>query len=159
MTMQRITITLDDGLVADFEAYLAGHGYGNRSEAIRDLIRARLEAEQLARDPDGECLGTLSYVYNHEERTLATRLTRAQHRHHDLAVSTLHIHLDHENCLETVVLRGPAARVRAFADSVITEPGVRHGALSILPVHIRERAHDHGGATVVEPHLHIKPLP
>ena len=156
--MQRMTITLDEHLVADFEAYMTAHGYSNRSEAIRDLIRARLEAEQLARDPEGECLGTLSYVYNHEERELAARLTRAQHRHHDLAISTLHVHLDHDNCLETVLLRGPAERVRAFADAVTAQPGVRHGRLSVLPVRIRRQVHAHGDAGGQEPHLHFEPL-
>jgi CopG family nickel-responsive transcriptional regulator len=157
--MQRMTITLDDPLVVEFEDYLKAHGYGNRSEAVRDLIRARLEAEHLAREPEGECLGNLSYVYNHHERELAARLTRAQHHHHDLAISTLHIHLDHDNCLETVVLRGPVARVRAFADAVITQPGVRHGTLSILPVRIREQAHEHGDDGGGHPHLHFEPLP
>ena len=156
--MQRMTITLDDRLVGDFEGYLKTHGYSNRSEAIRDLIRARLEAEQLTRDPQGECLGHLSYVYNHQERELASRLTRAQHQHHDLAVATLHIHLDHDNCMETVVLRGPVERVRAFADAVIAQPGVRHGTLSILPVRIREQAHGHGDADGTEPHLHFEPI-
>lgn len=155
--MQRMTITLDDRLVGDFEDYLKTHGYNNRSEAIRDLIRARLEADKLARDPEGECLGHLSYVYNHEERELASRLTRAQHQHHDLAVATLHIHLDHANCMETVVLRGPVERVRGFADAVIAQPGVRHGALSILPVRIREQSHEHGNDA--GPHLHFEPLP
>jgi len=154
--MQRMTITLDDPLVAEFEAYLETHGYTNRSEAIRDLIRARLESEQLAREPQGECLGQLSYVYNHAERELAARMTRAQHHQHDLAVATLHIHLDHDNCMETVVLRGPVERVRGFANAVIAQAGVRHGTLSILPVRIREQAHEHGDGA--EPHLHFEPL-
>lgn len=141
--MQRITITLDDDLIAGFEGFLARHGYTNRSEGVRDLLRARLEAEQLDREPDGECVANLSYIYNHHERELASRLTRSHHDHHDLAVSTMHVHLDHDHCLETVILRGPAARVRAFADAVIAQAGVHHGQLSILPVRTADHPHEH----------------
>lgn len=165
--MQRITITLDDPLVAELETYLAAHGYQNRSEGIRDLIRARIEAEQVARDPDGTCIANLTYIYNHHERELAARLTREHHAHHDLAVSTLHVHLDHDHCLETVVLRGPVARVRAFADAVITQPGVRHGRLTVLPVRVVEDAHPHGDqggddhhhGSDGHRHTHLEPMP
>lgn len=154
--MQRITITLDEPLVAEFELYLAKHGYTNRSEAVRDLIRARLDTELLAESPNGHCVANLSYVYNHHERELASRLTRAHHDHHDLAVSTLHVHLDHDHCLETVILRGPAARVRAFAEAVIAQAGVHHGHLSILPVAVDEQHHDHGHGG--HAHAHVRPL-
>ena len=156
--MQRITITLDDALVADFEAFLAAHGYGNRSEAIRDLIRERLDAERLGEDSAGDCLASLTYVYNHHQRDLAARLTDAHHDHHDLTVSTLHVHLDHENCMETVVLRGAADRVLAFADAVIAQPGVRHGRLHRFAVRATESDHAHGDADRGHRHLHIEPL-
>ncbi|MGD2019834.1 MAG: nickel-responsive transcriptional regulator NikR [Thiohalocapsa sp.] len=157
--MQRVTITLDDHLNDAFERFRGEHGYANRSEAIRDLIRERLQAERLHREPTGHCIATLSYVYNHHERELASRLTRAHHHHHDLAVSTLHVHLDHDHCMETVVLRGATDRVRAFADAVIAQPGVRHGRLSVLPVRVAEEAHDHGDDGGAERHLHLEPLP
>ena len=157
--MQRVTITLDDDLNAAFERFRTQRGYGNRSEAIRDLIRERLETERLADEPAGCCVATLSYVYNHHERELAGRLTRAHHAHHDLAVSTLHVHLDHDHCLETVVLRGPCDRVRAFGDALIAQPGVRHGRLSVLPVRVAEEAHDHGDAGRAACRLHLEPLP
>ena len=157
--MQRMTITLDDELVREFEAFLQARGYNNRSEAIRDLIRARLEGERLAQQPAGDCVANLTYVYNHHERELAARLTRSHHEHHDLAVSTLHVHLDHDHCLESVVLRGPAARVQAFADAVITQPGVRHGRLTVLPVRVSEQAHGHGDEEPVHRHVHVRPIP
>ena len=157
--MQRMTITLDDELVTEFEAFLQARGYNNRSEAIRDLIRARLEVERLAQQPAGDCVANLTYVYNHHERELAARLTRSHHEHHDLAVSTLHVHLDHDHCLESVVLRGPAARVQAFADAVITQPGVRHGRLTVLPVRVSEQAHGHGDEEPVHRHVHVRPIP
>lgn len=156
--MERMTISLDDELVDQFETFLVRRGYRNRSEAIRDLIRERLEAERLREGDDGHCIGTLAYVYNHHERTLASRLTEAQHRHHDLAVSTLHVHLDHDNCLETVVLRGPTRLVQEFADSVISQPGVRHGRLYLVPVAISHDAHAHGDDGEPHPHTHVQPI-
>jgi CopG family nickel-responsive transcriptional regulator len=166
--MQRITITLDDSLTEAFESYMSRRGYGNRSEAIRDLIRERLRQEQLTQEPEGECVGTLSYVYNHHERELAARLTSAHHAHHDLTVSTMHVHLSHDHCLETVILRGPSSRVRGFADAVIAQPGVTKGNLSILPVSVSERTHHHGSKAAAsesrgqgqhgDRHLHLEPI-
>lgn len=156
--MQRITITLDDDLVEQFETFRKERGYANRSEAFRDLIRHRLGDEHLAAREDGDCLATLTYVYNHHQRELACRMTQLSHDHHDLAVSTLHVHLDHDNCMETVVLRGGLERVRAFADRVMAQTGVRHGRLYLLPVKASEQTHGHGDQPESARHLHIEPL-
>lgn len=156
--MQRITITLDDSVSAGLASYMAARGYANRSEAIRDLIRDRLAAEHIGAEPEGECLASLSYVYNHHERELAARLVQAHHDHHDLTVSTLHVHLDHDHCMETVVLRGAAARVSAFADAVIAQPGVRQGHLHLFAVRAREQDHAHGPEAEAHRHLHLEPL-
>jgi CopG family nickel-responsive transcriptional regulator len=156
--MQRITITLDDSLVEQFEDFRRRRGYRNRSEAFRDLVRERLGAEQLAQDRAGHCLATLTYVYDHQERDLAARMTRVQHDHHDLTVSTLHVHLDHDNCMETVVLRGRIGRVRGFANAVAAQPGVRHAKLHLLPVKAEEQAHGHGAEAASGRHLHLEPL-
>ncbi len=142
--MERMTISLDTALADEFDQFIKRHGYRNRSEAVRDLIRLKLESERLDQEQKGECVGTLTYVYNHEERELARRLTTVQHEHHDLAVSTLHVHLDHDNCLETVVVQGPTRQVRAFADAVIARPGVRHGELYLIPVDVSDSTHRHG---------------
>jgi CopG family transcriptional regulator, nickel-responsive regulator len=142
--MERITISLDSALAEDFDRFTSAHGYRNRSEAIRDLIRQKLESERLEQHSEGDCVGTLTYIYNHEERELSRRLTQVQHDHHDLAVSTLHIHLDHDNCLETVVVMGGIHQVRRFADSVISRPGVRHGKLYLVPVDVEDSKHTHG---------------
>jgi CopG family nickel-responsive transcriptional regulator len=80
----------------------------------------------------------LSYVFNHHERDLAERLTHLQHEHHQLTMSTMHVHLDHEHCLETVLLRGPAAAVGAFADHVMAERGVHHGNINVISVDLHE---------------------
>jgi CopG family nickel-responsive transcriptional regulator len=155
--MQRITITLDDMLVEQFEDFRRRQGYRNRSEAFRDLLRERLGAEQLAQ-PGGHCLATLTYVYDHHERDLASRMTSVQHAHHDLTVSTLHVHLDHDNCMETVVLRGGVDRVQGFANAVAARPGVRHAKLYILPVEVREQSHGHGSHGAAGRHLHLEPV-
>jgi len=157
--MQRMTITLDDDLVADFEKYLSENGYQNRSEAIRDLIRQRIGKQRLTQQPAGDCLANLSYVFNHHERELASRLTESHHAHHDLSIATLHVHLDHDNCMESVVLRGPVERVQAFANATIAQPGVRHGNLYVLPVKIAEQTHKHGADSRAHRHEHVQPAP
>ena len=142
--MERMTISLDQALADEFDLFISQHGYRNRSEAVRDLIRLKLESERLEQQQAGECVGTLTYVYNHEERELGRRLTTLQHEHHDLAISTLHVHLDHDNCLETVVVQGKTRQVRAFADTIIARPGVRHGELYLIPVDVADHTHSHG---------------
>jgi CopG family nickel-responsive transcriptional regulator len=152
-----MTITLDDDLVADFEEYLADHGYRNRSEAVRDLIRNRIEEERLEKVPGGHCVANLTNVFKHHERDLAHRLAQGHHTHHDLNVATLHVHLDHDNCLESVVLRGPVEKVQAFANVTIARPGVRHGRLCVMPVEISEQTHTHGADSPSHRHLHVQP--
>jgi CopG family nickel-responsive transcriptional regulator len=152
--MQRFTISLDDQLATAFDQWIEGRGYANRSEAVRDLFRAELE-RSLQSEPHGRhCVASLSYVYNHHERELGERLTEMQHAHHDLTLSTLHAHLDHDHCLETVLLRGPAVAVRAFADRICAERGVHHGKLNLISVESHQR-HRHDGHDA--PHVHLKP--
>jgi CopG family transcriptional regulator, nickel-responsive regulator len=154
--MERFTISLDDDLARDFDAFVAARGHENRSEAVRDLIRARLEAERQSAS-SGHCVANLSYVYNHHARELAERLAAQQHAHHDLTIASLHVHLDHENCLESVLLQGPTAAVRELAGRLTAEPGVRHGALNLVSVDRTER-HTHAlSPPSRQPHLHLKP--
>lgn len=142
--MKRLTMSLDDELADAFEALVRARGYENRSEAFRDLLRQDLGNSRLRERPDGPCVATLSYVYNHHQRQLALRLTDLQHEHHELTVSTTHAHLDHDHCIETVILRGKSAAVQAFAESVIAQPGVSHGNLHLVPMAVhRSHGHDH----------------
>ncbi len=105
-----------------------------------------------------ECVGALSYVFNHHERQLASRLAAMHHDHHDVTVSAMHAHLDHDNCIETVILRGPAEVVTQFAESVIAEKGVRHGKFNVIPVESDTRPHSHGhGPGHQHKHTHIRP--
>ena len=162
--MERFTISLDDELARDFDTLIAARGYRNRSEAVRDMLRRELESSRGERSAARHCVANLSYIYNHHERELAERLTHLQHDHHNLTVSTMHAHLDHEHCIESVILYGPMAEVRQFAETLIAEKGVRHGALNVVSVemdherhaHPHEGGHEHGGGHPYR-HAHIKP--
>ena len=127
--LTRFGVSLDEELLEPFDALCAGKGYSNRSEAIRDLIRKALVAEEW-QQADGQGAGTLTLVYDHHKNDLARRLTQMQHDEHDIIIATLHVHLDHHNCLEVLILKGEAARVRALADKLISCKGVKHGTFS-----------------------------
>lgn len=155
--MQRVTITLDDGLMSELDQLIAERGYQNRSEAIRDLARAGMQQTAAATSPDQQCVAALVYVYDHGVRELAKRLTHAFHDHHDMAVSTLHVHLDHESCMEVTVLKGQASEVARFAEQVIAQRGVKHGRLVTVPVRIRAERHAHGqSANHPHEHTHVR---
>jgi CopG family transcriptional regulator, nickel-responsive regulator len=151
--MERFTISLDDALAGEFDRLIAKRGYGNRSEAVRDILRGYLDRIREDKHAEGHCVANLSYVYNHHERDLAERLTSIQHAHHDLTISTMHAHLDHEHCMETVLLKGPARRVREFALMMIAERGVHHGQLNVVMVDV-SRSHSHGDGRT---HSHVRP--
>jgi CopG family nickel-responsive transcriptional regulator len=144
--MQRLTITIDDGLIAEVDEFMMQRGYANRSEAFRDLLRSGLERSSGTISGNPNCIATVSYIYDHAARELPKRLTKDFHDHHDLAQTTLHVHIDHDSCLEVAVLKGRSAEVRAFADHIIAERGVRHGHVVILPVEHRS-AHSHHPGT------------
>ncbi|NJD05272.1 MAG: nickel-responsive transcriptional regulator NikR [Methylococcaceae bacterium] len=141
--MERFTISLDESLAADFELLIRARGYANRSEAVRDLLRREIEADRLAREEAPHCVASLSYVYNHHERRLAERLTDLQHHAHDLVVSAMHVHLDHDHCLEMLFLKGATAAVRELADKLGAERGVRHSSLNLIPVDSSGQDHAH----------------
>ena len=127
--LTRFGVSLDEELLEPFDALCAVKGYSNRSEAIRDLIRKALVAEEW-QQADGQGAGTLTLVYDHHKNDLARRLTQMQHDEHDIIIATLHVNLDHHNCLEVLILKGEAARVRALADKLISCKGVKHGTFS-----------------------------
>ncbi|GFE60281.1 nickel-responsive transcriptional regulator NikR [Geobacter sp. AOG2] len=124
----RFGISIDDGLLERFDRLVTEKGYINRSEAIRDLIRDAL-VEQTWEAGNEETVGTVTLVYDHHVHDLADRLTDIQHDHHDRIISTLHVHLDHHNCLEVLIVRGRAGQIKAIADSLIGVKGVKHGKL------------------------------
>jgi CopG family nickel-responsive transcriptional regulator len=151
--MQRVTITIDDELLEAVDRLMDRRGYTNRSEAFRDILREMTDRQEAA-DPAAPCIATLSYVFGHATRNLASRLTHTQHEHHDLTVASMHVHLDHEACLEISVLRGSSAAVSGLADVLVNQRGVRHASLHLIPVQPSEENHEHGGRSVRHEHLH-----
>jgi CopG family transcriptional regulator, nickel-responsive regulator len=152
--MQRITVTIDDELLAAIDRVITARGYQNRSEAIRDLARAGMAEIEENSASHHAGVAALVYVYDHEGRELAKRLTRAFHDHHDLSLATMHVHLDHESCLEIAVLRGEMSDIRNFSEHVIAERGVRHGRLVAVPVALETERHAHGTGERSHHHLH-----
>lgn len=130
--MQRLTISIDDALAADFEALIEARQYSNRSEAFRDLVRRELRQERLARQPDAPCVASLSYLYDHHDRTTTMRLLDLQHDHHVLTLASTHVHLEHDLCMETLILRGPGGAVGKLAYAILAEKGVRDGQLHLI---------------------------
>lgn len=153
--MQRVTITLPDGLCSELDRFVSDRRYDNRSEAVRDLLRTALRDDTDA-DATGEAMAVLSYVYDHNTRDLASRLMHHHHGHHALSVTTMHVHLDHDNCLETVILRGSVAGIRAHANGVLGQRGVIHGNLFLIPIETREHSHTHGAEAEPHAHLHVR---
>ena len=117
-SLSRIGVAIDSELLRQFDALLEQRGYTNRSEAFRDLIRDEL-VEKAWESPESQVVGTVTLVYDHHVRMLNEKLTGIQHDHHHSILSTLHVHLDHDNCLEVLVVRGKSAAVRAIADTLI----------------------------------------
>jgi len=155
--MERVTISMSEDFAEELQGFMAAKGYDNRSEAIRDLARRGLEKSRMESGGDGDCLAALVYVFNHHTRELAKRLTQAHHRQHDIEIATMHIHLDHENCVEVAVLRGEVAHVREFANSVIAERGVQHGQVSFIPIEVDAAQHGHGDHGHPHRHEHLRP--
>lgn len=141
--MQRITITVDDELMAELDRMIERDGYPNRSEAMRDLARLGLRTAATDAGEVRDCVGVLSYVYDHEARDLSRRLTTSHHHHHDISVASLHVHLDADQCLEISVLKGRSDELQQFADTIISQRAVAYGELKIVP----QSGHDHATQT------------
>jgi CopG family transcriptional regulator, nickel-responsive regulator len=129
-SLSRIGVAIDSVLLKKFDAHIAKRGYTNRSEAFRDLIREEL-VESAAERPEGMVVGTVTLVYDHHVRRLNEKLTDLQHESFHNVLSTMHVHLDHDHCLEVLVVRGKAESVRHIADALISMKGVKHGRLTI----------------------------
>jgi CopG family transcriptional regulator, nickel-responsive regulator len=149
--MHRITITIDDELMSDLDDVIETRGYQNRSEAIRDLTRAGIQLAAKDAGKGRDCIAALVYVYDHSARDLARRLVHTFHDHHDMSLATLHVHLDHETCMELTVLKGRTVEVQKVADGVIAERGVRYGRLVVVPVELSSEVHAHASES---PHRH-----
>jgi CopG family nickel-responsive transcriptional regulator len=153
--MQRVTITIDDELMTELDRIIAARGYQNRSEAIRDLARAGIREAAETLDAKRDCVAAVVYIYDHAARELPKRLTEAFHDHHELSLSSLHVHLDHNSCMEVTVLKGKTGAVQHFAEHVIAERGVRHGRIVLMPTQALPRS----GRTPRRRHRHASHPP
>lgn len=124
----RFGVSLDADLLKLFDGLLDAKGYGNRSEALRDLIRSALIKDKWDENEAGA--GALLLVYDHHRNDLSRRLTAIQHESFNLVVAGLHVHVDHENCLEILVLKGAPKELRALADKLIATTGVKYGVFN-----------------------------
>ena len=126
--MQRFSISLDSELLKSFDSYINEEGYTNRSEAFRDIVRnIKVQKEWKEQDGNRETAGVAILVYDHHRLELPKILTDCQHNHHECIISTLHVHLDHNNCLEVIILKGKAREIQKIADTLICTKGVKHG--------------------------------
>lgn len=162
--MQRITISIDDDIAEGFDELCARKQYRNRSEAFRDLMRRDL-AQTTLLNGHSQCVAVVSYRFNHHTRQLAIRMNEHQHSHTSLIVSTMHVHVSADECVETVVMRGPVGEVRTLAEKMIAETGIEEGQVQYMTVpeaahhsheHPHEHSHDHGddGENHAHPHTH-----
>lgn len=126
--LTRFGISIDEELLQAFDRFIEQKGYGTRSEAIRDLIRATMVEDTWERGDD-ETVGTLTLIYDHHQHDLAEKLTDQQHANHESIISTLHVHMDHHTCLEVLILKGKAREITRIANDLIATKGVKHGRL------------------------------
>jgi CopG family nickel-responsive transcriptional regulator len=125
----RTGISLESELLARFDQMIARKGYGSRSEAIRDLVREHSVASDVAHNR--VIVGTLTLVYDHHQPKLSERLIQAQHDYQGKVLATTHVHLDHRNCLEVIIVKGRGSEVQQLADQLLSLRGVKHGKLVI----------------------------
>lgn len=124
----RFGVSINDDLLCKFDNLIDQRSYANRSEAIRDLIRKELVKREWAKNE--EVVGVITLLYDHHQRNLSGNLTRLQHHQHDLIISTTHIHLDGDNCLELLAVKGKGKEVEHLASHLIGTKGVKHGELT-----------------------------
>jgi CopG family nickel-responsive transcriptional regulator len=130
--LQRFGVSIGSNLLEKFDSLILKKGYTNRSEAIRDLIRNKLVEVEWESSTDARAsIGTITIVYNHNTREIGDRLTDIAHDHHDLIISSMHVHLTHNSCLEVMLVKGCGKEIRAFSDRIISVRGVKHGKLVI----------------------------
>ncbi|MHB1308062.1 MAG: nickel-responsive transcriptional regulator NikR [Limisphaerales bacterium] len=126
----RFTVSLPSDLLDQLDAMTTEKGYTNRSLAVADMIRDQLVEHRRQRG-DEEIAGTITLVYDHHKHHVQEALTDLQHDHHEVILSTVHVHLDHHNCLEVLLVRGRAGLVKQIADELIAAKGVKHGKLTV----------------------------
>lgn len=128
-TLVRFGVSLDHNLLDAFDRHIGRRKYTNRSEALRDLIRDDLVGQEW--DRNKETVGTITFVYDHHVRDLTRKLTRIQHDFRGHVLAGMHVHLDHDHCLEVLVVKGKGGEIRKVADALVSLKGVKHGKLTM----------------------------
>jgi CopG family transcriptional regulator, nickel-responsive regulator len=124
--LARIGIAIPEDLLEEFDKLIERRGYATRSEAVRDLVRKEL-VDEMSAAPNAEVYGTVTLIYDHHARLLLDKLTDIQHQYHEAIISSLHVHLDHDNCLEVILVRSKSTLVQKLANALIATKGVKHG--------------------------------
>ena len=130
--VERIGVSLESKLLAKFDTLIEKQGYQNRSEAIRDLVRQQLSEKTLA-NPKAKAVAAVCIVYDHHSTKLMEKLTSLQHSHLLKTISSIHIHLDHHNCMEIIVLKGTVGDINKVADNILSQKGVKLGKVNLIP--------------------------
>jgi CopG family nickel-responsive transcriptional regulator len=140
----RFGISMEDDLLHSFDHLLERKGYGSRSEAIRDIVREKLVEENTS-SPDDDIYAALVYIYDHHKRDLEKSLSSLQHEYFQNIISTTHVHVDHDSCLEVILLHGRSGTIQKLAGQLLSIKGVQHGKLTITtPAHTpHTHEHDH----------------
>jgi CopG family nickel-responsive transcriptional regulator len=131
----RTALSLEGDLLAGFDAWMAGRGYSNRSEAVRDLMRGAL-VEQEWSNPKAKVVAALSIIYDHAAHALAQSLAHLQHEDHRAILCSQHVHLDHRRCLEVILMRGTAGQLRRLADLIVATRGVKAGKMTLMSTNV-----------------------
>ncbi len=131
----RTALAIEQDLLAKFDAWMALRGYTNRSQAVRDLMRAALTEEEWS-NPKAQVVAVLSLIYDHEAHTLAQELTQLQHDDFHTILCSQHVHLDHHRCLEVILMQGTTEQLRRLSDSIVSTRGIRAGKLTPLSVNV-----------------------
>ena len=130
-TLKRFGVSMDENLLEKFDTLIKEKGYENRSEAIRDFVREQLVSEEWKTEK-GEKVGTVTLVYNHHKRGLSDELNEIQHHMGKYIISTMHIHLDHDNCLEVIILKGKVKEIEKLANNITCLKGVKLSKMNIM---------------------------
>jgi CopG family transcriptional regulator, nickel-responsive regulator len=128
--LERFGVSMESELIKNFDKAIKNKGYANRSEAIRDLVRAAL-VEESSRVGSEDVIGTITIVYSHHIHDLNDTLNHIQHHFHGNIISTVHVHLNEHDCMEVLIVRGRADTIKQVADKLISTKGVRHGKLTV----------------------------
>jgi CopG family transcriptional regulator, nickel-responsive regulator len=126
----RFGISMEEGLLHEFDHLMTHKGYNNRSEAIRDIVREKLVEEEI-QNPAGIVYGALVFIYDHNKRELEKALSNLQHNYFENIISTSHVHVDHDHCLEVVLLKGKSEMLKVMAEKILSLKGVQHGKLTL----------------------------